>query len=75
MKPKQLLILVAVLAVLGVVAFIASLTGGSEKPDTAKLRGQDVLEGWDINAVNGIEVASADGVVNLSEPDNLWLVS
>ena len=46
MKPKQLLILVAVLAVLGLVAFIAGRTGGSDKPDTAKLRGQDVLEGW-----------------------------
>ena len=74
MKPKQLLILVAVLAVLGLVAFIAGRTGGSEKPDTAKLRGQDVLEGWDINAVTGIEITSADGTVSLSKPDNIWLV-
>ncbi|MEN9020382.1 MAG: hypothetical protein ABF370_07730, partial [Verrucomicrobiales bacterium] len=74
MKPKQLLILVAVLAVLGLVAFIAGRTGGSDKPDTAKLRGQDVLEGWDINAVAGIEVKSASGTVSLSKPDNIWLV-
>ncbi len=75
MKPKQLLILVAVLAVLGLIAFIAGRSGGGPKTDTAERRGTKALEGWPINDVKAIEVRSADAVVNLAKPDNLWVVT
>ncbi len=75
MKPKQLLILVAVLAALGLVAFLASRPGGSgSAPDTAELRGQKVLQDWPINDIESIQVKSPDSEVNLTKTNNLWVV-
>ena len=75
MKPKQLLILVVVLAVLGLVAFFASRSGGSGSgPDTAELRGQKVLQDWPINDIESIQVKSAESEVNLAKNNNIWVV-
>ena len=72
MKPKQLLILVAVLAALGLIAFLASRSGGSgSAPDTAELRGQKVLQDWPINDIESIQVKSPDSEVNLTKTNNL----
>ena len=75
MKPKLLLILVAVLAVLGALAIIASRSGGSKSaPDTAALRGQNILKDWPLNDVVSIQVKSPDSEVNLTKTNNIWVV-
>ncbi len=76
MKPKLLVILTAVMAVLGAIAFIASRsTGGGDQTDATELRGKELLEGWAINDVKEIHIQSTDGEVTLKKPDNQWLVA
>lgn len=75
MKPKHLLILVVVLAVLGLVAFIANRSGGGDQTEASEMRGTQLLEGWPINDVKAIQVKSAEHEANLVKPENRWLVA
>ncbi len=74
MKPKQLLILVAVLLVLGLIAFIASRSGDDTAPETADFRGTKLLEGWDINDVHGVQIKTHENEVNITKTDRGWVV-
>ena len=74
MKQKQLLISVAVLVILGIVAFLASRSGG-KKSDAAILRGQKILEDWPVNDIKHIQIKNHEYEVNLAKPNNRWVVS
>ena len=75
MKPNQLIISVATLAVLGGVAFLAKRSGNKADTPAAELRGSMVVDPNSLNDIKGIQLKDAEAEVNLTRKNNQWVVA
>lgn len=74
MKTKQLIILLAVVAVLLVVAVLKNKKSNADWRDNDGTNTQTILsEDFDTEIINAISIKSASGIINLAKGDKGWI--